>query len=162
MGGNELGANFSNEDVPFTIQFHLINLFFLKVGIYKDNQGLANKKKVEKLGTGTIDIANKPDKPGIHTGSRNAEKADKSNIDIGRTNIEEVDKPGIGKNRTDVKEVDKPGTGIDIGRTDIEKVDELGISINRVNIEKLDKLSISILVEDLSIGDEPQKLLAKR
>lgn len=65
----------------------MINFLFPKVGLCKNNQDIINKKKAEKLGTGTANAINKAEKPDTGISRVDAKKADKPDTSICRTNI---------------------------------------------------------------------------
>lgn len=155
-------VNFSDEDALFTLLFHLINYYFLRASIYRDNQGTANKEETENIGTSR---ANK-------SGTSRADA--KKNSGIGRadklenSSIGGIDKLSTGKadkkentdganrekdtSRADIKEepgtstankpgisgVDKPGSGgaakSNIDGTDKQKTSEADkLGIGKIN-----------------------------
>lgn len=70
----KMGANFLDKDTLFTLWFNSINVCFPKVGVYRDNQGKANKKKMKNINTSRNGIeeklgtsgTSKPDKGGVN------------------------------------------------------------------------------------------------
>lgn len=125
--GVKVGPNFS-EVALFFLQFYLINFCFLRAGICRNNQGIADVKEANKQDTG---IAAENPKVGII----NAKEADKANIsNMGIADVKKtdgVDKPGIGTETDDsdtgtatIKEADKV-KNLDIGTTDVKKADRI-------------------------------------
>lgn len=50
----EIRANFFDKDIFFTFWFYLINIYLFRVIIYRNNQGIINKKKAKNIGIGKV------------------------------------------------------------------------------------------------------------
>lgn len=59
----KIGVNFSDKDALLNFQFHLINLSFSKIGIYRDNLIIANIKEAKNTSISTAN-AEKMKEPG--------------------------------------------------------------------------------------------------
>lgn len=54
----KIKVNSSHKDAFFTFWIYSISFYFFKIGIYENTQGIANKKKAEKI---VINKTNKSD-----------------------------------------------------------------------------------------------------
>lgn len=149
----EVEVNFFDKDALFTLWFYLINFCLPKAGIYRNNQGIANKKKTKNTGIGKADklgISRADIEKNLSRGRANVKKSPGiSKID--KSSISKADKPGISRvrkpgisgidksctnktNKPGISKVDKPGIG---------KVDKSGIGgANKPGISGVDKLGI--------------------
>lgn len=134
-----VGAKSSNEDIFFSLWFHLINLHCSEVSVYRDNQSITNKEKIDRTDA-------------LNTDGEAKKKMDKADIsDTGKINAEEVDRvdpPDI--SRADIKEVEE-ANGSSIGRVDAGEADRADVS--KVDIKKAENPGTT--VEDPNMEDNP-------
>lgn len=149
-----------DKDALFTLWFHSINLCFSRVGICKNNQGIAGKKKVKNTDTSRADIeknisrANVEEEQSIgrikNPGISRANKLDTGGVN--KLGISRANKLGIGGiNKSGKGGVDKPGRS-KIDKPNIDGVNKPGTSrankqdigrANKSGIGKPDKSDIS-------------------
>lgn len=94
----KLEANSYDKNVFFTLQFYLINFCLSGAGIYRNDKNIANKKKIENIGTSGVNKLN-TNRAEVEKEQRTGRTDAKNDLGKGR-----ADKPGINR-------VKKPGIG---------------------------------------------------
>ena len=80
INSKKIKVNFFDKNILFILQFYLINICFLKIDVYKNDQGIVNKKKAENIGIIRINTEENISRVDIKK-EPNINKADKLSID---------------------------------------------------------------------------------
>lgn len=134
-GNKRVKTNVFDKDAFFALWFWLINTCFLGVGVCKNDQGIINQKKAEKICTGG---ANKSDTGGTM-------KLDISGAN--KPNLDGVNKPGKSiADNLGINAVNKPG----ISKTNIKKNPVTGKKNAKKTKRQLAKTQVADLMSFLS------------